>query len=188
MKSVLVMLSGTTLAALSFVSLVYGAASLRTYGDTHEFQHLGNPLWTFEPTYVSRGNQKLDQVMASAASSTDGAVQQAAAPAPMADDAALDTAHVDWCLMRYRSYRAEDNTYQPYSGPRQDCVSPYVGASGGSPAVVVNTAGGQITTGEAASVDVAAWCQAQYRSYRVSDNTYQPYDGPRRACVPDFGI
>ncbi len=26
-------------------------------------------------------------------------------------------------------------------------------------------------------------CAATYRSFRVSDCTYQPYDGPRRACV-----
>jgi hypothetical protein len=35
------------------------------------------------------------------------------------------SAHVDWCYDRYRSYRASDNTFQPYSGPRQRCYSPY---------------------------------------------------------------
>lgn len=34
-------------------------------------------------------------------------------------------AHVDWCYARYRSYRASDNTFQPYNGPRRQCVSPY---------------------------------------------------------------
>ncbi|SFO75827.1 BA14K-like protein [Mesorhizobium sp. NFR06] len=34
-------------------------------------------------------------------------------------------AHVQWCYDRYRSYRASDNTFQPYNGPRQQCVSPY---------------------------------------------------------------
>jgi hypothetical protein len=34
-------------------------------------------------------------------------------------------AHVNWCYSRYRSYRAYDNTYQPYYGPRQQCYSPY---------------------------------------------------------------
>ena len=33
--------------------------------------------------------------------------------------------HVNWCANRYRSYRAYDNTFQPYNGPRQQCVSPY---------------------------------------------------------------
>ncbi|NMG41335.1 BA14K family protein [Chelativorans sp. ZYF759] len=26
------------------------------------------------------------------------------------------------------------------------------------------------------------WCQNRYRSYRVSDNSFQPYNGPRRQC------
>lgn len=34
-------------------------------------------------------------------------------------------AHVQWCYDRYRSYRASDNTFQPYNGPRQQCYSPY---------------------------------------------------------------
>jgi hypothetical protein len=34
-------------------------------------------------------------------------------------------AHTQWCYNRYRSYRAYDNTFQPYSGPRQQCYSPY---------------------------------------------------------------
>lgn len=33
--------------------------------------------------------------------------------------------HVRWCYDHYRSYRAYDNTYQPYSGPRRQCYSPY---------------------------------------------------------------
>jgi osmotically-inducible protein OsmY len=34
-------------------------------------------------------------------------------------------AHTQWCYDRYRSYRAYDNTFQPYNGPRQQCYSPY---------------------------------------------------------------
>lgn len=33
--------------------------------------------------------------------------------------------HVRWCANRYRSYRAYDNTFQPYNGPRRQCYSPY---------------------------------------------------------------
>ncbi|MER9405319.1 BA14K family protein [Mesorhizobium caraganae] len=34
----------------------------------------------------------------------------------------LSPEHIDYCLSRYRSYRPEDNTYQPYSGgPRRQC-------------------------------------------------------------------
>jgi hypothetical protein len=34
-------------------------------------------------------------------------------------------AHERWCYDRYRSYRAWDNTFQPYNGPRRLCYSPY---------------------------------------------------------------
>jgi hypothetical protein len=30
------------------------------------------------------------------------------------------------------------------------------------------------------------WCFDRYRSYRVSDNTFQPYHGPRRQCRSPF--
>jgi hypothetical protein len=33
--------------------------------------------------------------------------------------------HVQYCYNRYKSYRASDNTFQPYNGPRQQCRSPY---------------------------------------------------------------
>ena len=36
-----------------------------------------------------------------------------------------NSAHIAWCYDRYRSYRAWDNTFQPYNGPRQQCWSPY---------------------------------------------------------------
>jgi hypothetical protein len=34
-------------------------------------------------------------------------------------------AHIQWCYDHYRSYRASDNTFQPYHGPRRQCRSPY---------------------------------------------------------------
>jgi len=37
----------------------------------------------------------------------------------------LSPAHYQWCDRRYRSYRAVDNSFQPYNGPRRACVSPY---------------------------------------------------------------
>jgi hypothetical protein len=46
------------------------------------------------------------------------------APAPQLG-VALPTSHVRWCQGRYRSYDAYSNTFQPYNGPRQQCLSPY---------------------------------------------------------------
>ncbi len=37
----------------------------------------------------------------------------------------LTRSHYGWCDAKYRSYRAYDNTFQPYHGPRKQCVSPY---------------------------------------------------------------
>ena len=31
------------------------------------------------------------------------------------------------------------------------------------------------------------WCFNRWRSYRLSDNSYQPYHGPRRVCVSPYG-
>ncbi|MBR7652268.1 BA14K family protein [Brucella oryzae] len=30
------------------------------------------------------------------------------------------------------------------------------------------------------------WCYNRYRSYRSSDNTFQPYNGPRRQCYSPY--
>ena len=49
------------------------------------------------------------------------------APAPRRYYGGGTNAHVAWCYDRYRSYRAYDNTYQPYGGPRRECRSPYFG-------------------------------------------------------------
>lgn len=46
-------------------------------------------------------------------------------PVPPRYSYRLSPQHVDWCYARYRSYRAADNSYQPYGGPRRMCVSPY---------------------------------------------------------------
>ncbi len=35
------------------------------------------------------------------------------------------SSHASWCYSRYRSYRAYDNTFQPYYGPRRQCIGPY---------------------------------------------------------------
>ena len=42
----------------------------------------------------------------------------------IATQPAYASSHVLWCANRYRTYRASDNTYQPNSGPRAQCVSP----------------------------------------------------------------
>ncbi|KPF46738.1 BA14K family protein [Rhizobium sp. G187] len=49
----------------------------------------------------------------------------ASQPRPVAPSAGLNPRHYDWCAVRYRSYDRYSNTFQPYNGPRQQCLSPY---------------------------------------------------------------
>lgn len=50
---------------------------------------------------------------------------------------------------------------------------------GGNPAI-----GGTSRLGEASGH--SEWCSTRYRSYRASDNSFQPFDGSRRPCVSPF--
>lgn len=56
-----------------------------------------------------------------------GAIAQPAPPPRrvVVQPGRLSQAHVNWCYNQYRSYRASDNTFQPYNGPRRACSSPY---------------------------------------------------------------
>ncbi len=120
---------------------------------------------------------------------------------PVTDDDAyrLMDAHVAWCHERYRSYREADNSYQPYRGGRRECVSPHLDeltfAQGDAQTVSVAGYVADEGVGSAASdpwrelglVDMSPAhiddCFRRYRSYRVEDNSYQPYGGgPRRQC------
>ncbi len=68
-----------------------------------------------------RAAQPPDDVEASDGWSMDGDVP-ADEGASYGDGAQLPPHHVDYCFSRYRSYRPEDNSYQPYSGgPRRQC-------------------------------------------------------------------
>ena len=60
-----------------------------------------------------------------AAAFAAGAAAGAAVATPPAPYRRPAAAHVAWCYDTYRSYRAYDNTYQPYEGPRRQCWSPY---------------------------------------------------------------
>lgn len=54
-----------------------------------------------------------------------GAIANSAPPPPAPAYRGGGNSHVNWCYNKYRSYRASDNTFQPYNGPRKQCVSPY---------------------------------------------------------------
>jgi hypothetical protein len=45
---------------------------------------------------------------------------------------------------------------------------------------------GAITSASRSGNSHVAWCYDRYRSYRASDNTYQPLNGPRRQCYSPY--
>lgn len=103
-------------------------------------------------------------------------------------EAALPAQHLSWCSKHYRSYDPANNTYRSFSGTLRDCKSPYLTDNS---EVISEEAGLMtVTDGQGNSTDYsvqsnanAAACMARYRSYRPSDNSYQPYGGgPRQQC------
>lgn len=103
----------------------------------------------------------------------------------------VDAAGIEACSSRYRSYRIEDNTYQPYDGgPRRLCALRKDGAetakAGGDEnyvaSRVLDDASDPMTTTPAHS----EWCATRYRSYDPSTNSYQSFSGSRRLCVSPF--
>lgn len=114
----------------------------------------------------------------------------------------LSIAHIEWCASRYRSYRASDNSYQPYRGGRRPCVSPqsqdvasaapapsqddyaeYAEYGDGSSPDLVEYASDDAGSSIYVTAEHVEYCFSRYRSYRPEDNTYQPYGGgPRRQC------
>ncbi|MGK6315980.1 BA14K family protein [Neorhizobium sp. DT-125] len=124
-------------------------------------------------------------------------------PAPM-----VSPAHAEWCYARYRSYRVEDNSYQPYNGLRRQCRPPgtrpdVAAVSSEDPqqrelrAVpdeempaddFADYAEPRTIGGDAPVGAHEEWCFVRYRSYRVEDNSCQPFDGsPRRQCQSPYG-
>lgn len=98
---------------------------------------------------------------------------------------AMNTAHVQWCADRFRSYRVEDNSYNAYRGGRRTCVSPFFdGASAAreEEGPYADATASAKVTGRLSPRHIQS-CFDRYRSYRPEDNSYQPYSGgPRRQC------
>jgi hypothetical protein len=146
----------------------------------------------------------------SASDMTDEPVTTGAIEDPAADPTATtwrSTAHADWCSRRYRSYNAQDNSYRPYGGGRRVCKSPYSSVttaglssepSSKTEAMTAAAEDQPVADREPNTVEQVAYedtanpyvdgdhaqsCFDRYRSYRVEDNSYQPFDGgPRRQC------
>jgi hypothetical protein len=155
-------------------------------------------------TKTRSGDADMDLVAADVRNAVDPMTTSATGTAGQKVDRQQE-AHEEWCSRRYASYRAADNTYQPYSGARRTCVSP--GSSMTTASVTardvptdqqpyeaeaddgraeVQPIAYDETTGAPEGVGTsthARSCAQRYRSYDAADNSYQPFDGgPRRQC------
>lgn len=235
MKSLVSLVLGVSLAVVLFVGALATVAWLISEASPHRFANLDEkPLWTNRPVSVDPASQGLERVAAAPVppvfqamavdipEEMERELRMASMPQREADpgidqtttgavgDMALaGTPHADWCSRQYRSYRIEDNSYQPYSGPRKQCESPYAAnlqavtdgdEPRSEPAFHDLARSGHPPQDPFHAVDDApaayggmpadahvAWCFERYNSYRPEDNTYQPYDGPRRQCTSPFG-
>jgi hypothetical protein len=115
------------------------------------------------------------------------------ANAPVAQTPSQPKCDISACTSAYRSFRESDCTYQTSDGPRRLCTKGVVPReSSGAPdaAATLNSdayANSQSNapvaqTPSQPKCDVSA-CISAYRSFRESDCTYQPSDGPRRLCT-----
>lgn len=110
---------------------------------------------------------------------TDDLVQTASLSTQTGNE--LTEAHVAWCSRKYRSYDPQTDSYRPYSGGTEPCVSPY--SSGAAAEAGATTLAMNDNANPGYSQAHIRDCMNRYRSYRVSDNTYQPYGNvPRRQC------
>jgi 1A family penicillin-binding protein len=134
-----------------------------------QFMTAATPLVQPESTPVAAAPQTAQ---------TDGS---AAATQASAEQPAGGACDPQACGGVYRSFRASDCTYQPYSGgQRRLCELGTRRASAAPPQTTGAAAAG--STGEQAQCHVDA-CSRIYSSFDPADCTYQPYGGgPRQLC------
>ena len=171
---------GAGMAAASVASIVLAEP------ETHGLANLSAPdIWTAKPVKVDPSTQTYERIPA--ALSTYAAnppkihvALNVAAPSDASANApvAMTADHQNWCAGQYRSFNPETNSYRSFSGETKTCVSPFDASTQAANAGMPDQTGVQPAANEA----IAGWCAARYQSYRAADNTYQPYDGPRRAC------
>jgi hypothetical protein len=197
MKSLIApMLASVSFATFMICGMV-AASSVDVPYRPHEFQNLNASIWTSAPVRIDPAGQNFEQLARVAPAPATS--QTLALRDPIADQwhagtekmqdrnagqtaVATGSASNALCQQRYRSYRAEDNTYQPLSGgPRRQCELSSSSASvGNAPSTALSDA-----VADNSSPNREAWCSARYSSYNPSDETYQPFGGGnRRICTP----
>ncbi|HTO34124.1 MAG TPA: BA14K family protein [Pararhizobium sp.] len=112
-------------------------------------------------------------------------------PAGLPTDS-VDMARIAWCSERYRSYRASDNTFQPYTGARRPCEPPVTMAvqeliteAKPRPGNLPQHASNTVENADTQDAHLQ-WCFSRYRSFDPADNTYRAYSGEIRSCVSPY--
>lgn len=177
MKPVLLLLGSLVLLVLVFLSGVIITANVIAEPEPHRFANIDTPdLWTSKPKEIDPAKQTYQRLpdaplpqSASAETSRPAAPSSPSAPSatpaiPHTTDPALD--HVVTASVAPSTPAPAALPQPEYQPPAVDDVS-------------------QPVQSQHAGVDAtqAQFCYARYRSYRVEDNSYQPFDGgPRRQC------
>ena len=187
------------LAAMSFATFMIcgmvAASSVEAPYRPHEFQNLNTSIWTSAPVRIDPAGQNFERLATAAPARATS--QTLALRDPLADQwhagtenmqirntgqtaATTGSAGNALCRQRYRSYRAEDNTYQPLGGgPRRQCEL----ASSSAPVGNAQPTALSDTVADNSSPGQEAWCSARYSSYNSSDEAHQPVGGGnRRIC------
>lgn len=158
------------------------ASSFMGTHKAHKFKSYNGPLWTVNPVRVNVLGQDYERQPSAVAQtylptdSKDLVVKIAVAAPKNAIASAPSDEAVSWCRDRYRSFNVSDNTYQPLTGgPRHACTGSIPPAKQVAQFLLSSRVGN--------SDERERRCAAKYSSYRVSDNTYQPYGTARRACT-----
>lgn len=176
--------AGGAAMAIVHLSTKPSESSARVDSTSIEF-----PLQPVKVDVASQNYERIGQSASSASTNTPGEEVETdtdlltTAALPESDDETiLSEEHVAWCSSRYRSYQVADNSYQPYRGGRRECLSPFFKVAKVEDDETYQLAASQEADRPLTS-DFIASCMSRYRSYRVEDNTYQPYgDGPRVQC------
>ena len=187
---------------------LFAATHISQEGPAHHFDHLGAPLWTATPHKVDPANIGYEreapdpQMIARGKASEErlAALEQEKSATPDARTAlaslpqtssGYSEAHLAYCRQRYRSYDPADNSYRPFSGGRQSCVSPYMNEQLQSARVemVAENDGAVMEMGDMGATMSDAhvqWCGARYRSYDPASDSYRSFSGEVRRCISPY--
>ncbi|WP_421425233.1 BA14K family protein [Agrobacterium rosae] len=154
-----------------------------------EFSDLtSQPLWTVDARRVDVASQNYERIpgilvpeepVASAKISSNIFGSKSAEEGQTAeadnDNPRVQLVAQQWCSTRYRSYDRSDNSYQPYGGAaRKPCVAPAT--------TISEMQDTSLATISSSADEHVTWCSSRYSSYRMEDNSYQPFSGKRKQC------